>query len=624
MTPQISAAITVHAIRRTPVCRHAVALAMLLVASASPAMAQEPRSPFVHAAPAPSPIVAAWAHGPDPKAVIRTSAPRLALELRNLRADPAVADVHVRIARNGGTVGRRQAIGALAGLERRQVQLAFTPDELGLEALELSGAIHVTVAVTDVRGRPLPHADVSTVYYHRDAVGLLFYGRQALVDQFSAGDLRDSHPAWEALSMVRSALRDGGLPFEPKLARVSNAVTTFGGNSSAADGRKRFCLGISSNAFYDSSGRPWRSTLGVEQSEDYGEDYGIDGSLLPMARAFAIVSQEGNRLWHGHLDQAGCTPPIAAASDLSTSLYYSTYYSTKHSGLGVNLQMFTTDVTIDAAVPVPLFHMEVAATASPLVVTWLDEDEYVHSIFAAAAACLERYPGGHTAATYEFRLEAKGDNTGTHTDYSTFGWPVVHVKHSTTARSKFTLAHEYGHAILMAPLSPPLTAADIDYSVEAGEESQHAWGSKEWQFAAALEGFAHFVSAAVWNDVHADADGVVVTGSNINPFYQGIFDMNTFDRVFEITYEPAHQPDQGVEDDWAQFFWNYRTDTQAAAGTPDSAQLVQMWLLTYPWPKHAGFFAHLAAGVTLAIPLPGGGSAQPRFATFATLAGVDH
>jgi hypothetical protein len=41
----------------------------------------------------------------------------------------------------------------------------------------------------------------------------------------------------------------------------------------------------------------------------------------------------------------------------------------------------------------------------------MDPDEYAHSMFAAAAANAERYPGGQGNVLYEYRLRLEGDNT---------------------------------------------------------------------------------------------------------------------------------------------------------------------------------------------------------------------
>jgi hypothetical protein len=204
---------------------------------------------------------------------------------------------------------------------------------------------------------------------------------------------------------------------------------------------------------------------------------------------------------------------------------------------------------------------------------------------------------------------------------------LIHIKHSTAAKSKFTITHEYGHALLIAKLNPPLTPAGLDYSVAAGEASQHTWTSKEWQLTAAIEGFAHFVSGAVWNDLGPDADCKVVIGSDINPFAQSTKNLNTFNRLFENSYNTASYPDQGIEQDWAQFFWNYRTDTvPQPIGIPTDAQLVALFVKTYPWPVHNGFFADLTAGVLAAVPWPVPFQQHPlqRFLTFAGLAGIVH
>ena len=145
---------------------------------------------------------------------------------------------------------------------------------------------------------------------------------------------------------------------------------------------------------------------------------------------------------------------------------------------------------------------------------------------------------------------------------------------------------------------------------------------------AAFEGYAQFVSGAVWNNVGTSADCKAVVGSDPYPLLNDVVDLNRFDRLFEKNYNENNHPDEGVEQDWAQFFWGYRTDVWPlpTGGLPTDAQIVNIFVFTWKWPKHHGFFADLTGGVSLAVPSP---PANPtaslmRFAATADAAGVSH
>ena len=112
------------------------------------------------------------------------------------------------------------------------------------------------------------------------------------------------------------------------------------------------------------------------------------------------------------------------------------------------------------------------------------------------------------------------------------------------------------------------------------------------------------------------------------PLLNDVVDLNRFDRLFEKNYNENNHPDEGVEQDWAQFFWGYRTDVWPlpTGGLPTDAQIVNIFVFTWKWPKHHGFFADLTGGVSLAVPSPPGNptASLMRFAATADAAGVNH
>jgi hypothetical protein len=383
------------------------------------------------------------------------------------------------------------------------------------------------------------------------------------------------------LSGARRALAQANLHnVEPVAARVTRSRVGPGSTAFAADLR-RFCLAMPGWPYLDST---------------YGEDFGTAAQNIPLARAWVAVAQSGNSLYSGFLDAAGCTPSLAAAPNIPTLMVFSPLYL--HTGS--NTRGFVSDLNLgnDWPATMPLFFFIFEPPAAQTVLVEADTSEQTQTIFAAAVQGMERFTAGLTNALYEWSLREEGDTAGTLTGYAPEGHPRISIKYSNASRSKFTITHEYGHAVLIGKLNPQITPADIDYTVEEDETlSQHTVLSKEWQLTAAIEGFAHFVSAVAWNDVTANGDAVFVDDQ--------VYPLGSFSKYFESNYNEAGYPGQGVELDWAQFFWNYHTDTPAFPGVspPSQSMLLSIFLASYPWPKNEGFFAQFSAGAAAILPM---------------------
>jgi len=608
--------------------RELIVLALLVLAGAARAAGQVPENIFHHEHdPAPA-LGASWLGLEKADAVLRLAAPRLSLEVTNKSERELTLALNVRLSADDTRQEFQVAGGAVPAGGAKVIMVELPAEALRLAGLRYAGRIDATLVAAGAEGRGVGAAEAPSVFYHPEGRELLVYRARALRGRFGAGNFRGEQlpDAGGADGVKRELALAEIRGVEPALARVQKVHVVAGEQTGQTQqGQRRFCLFMNSDAFNDSSNREYVWPNGTVSKTDYGEDYGRDGLALPLARGWVTVSQLGAPVYTGHLDGNGCTPYVPAAANLpATAAFFPLYKS----GGGTNIQGYVSDLNLGDEWPesMPYFLFQLPPT--PWAVTWAfaDPEEKSLTIYTAAAAAMERFRGGHQNMTYGFRLGAEGNNGGTGTKYAPEGHPLVHVKYSTAAKSKFTIAHEYGHAVLMAKLNPQLAQSDLDYTVEEGEANQHTLTSKEWQLTAAVEGFAHFVSAVVWNEVGPGADAVIVDGSAPLPYDNDEWRLDTFDRVFENNYNPASYPGQGVEMDWAQFFWKYYTDPFFP---PSQQTLMAFWLGSYEWPKHEGFFADYygAAFPILTAQTPGylpPGSLTQRFLIWAQAAGIIH
>ena len=527
----------------------------------------------------------------------------------------------------------------LAAFKKGSIPVPLPIKALQLDRLQFSGKIQVEVVSTTDGGRRAGSATLPPLYYHTQHGRILVYREKVMRERFAAGNLWNvEFPLREALGQLRQVLRQAEVPnVEPMVARVSRTTAFAAGPNpqGAPEDNIRFCLYMPGEAFYDSSDRVWLNSSGIPISRDYGEDYGRAGMPIPMSRAWVALHQNSDILFSGMLDQYGCTPSLPAKPNAETGIMFSPFYFDASTGI----RGFVSDLNLggwpdfefdqQSYAMVPLFIWYFYSADSPLNMVSTDPSEPTQTMYAAASRGMERARFGQTNVLYEWRRGLVDDNTGTAANYAPEGHVRIHVKDSSTVRSKFTLVHEYGHAVLLAKLNPALD--DIDYSTEMCEpESNHTLDSKEWQLVAAMEGFANFTAAITWNEAVPfesptapccinQYEGAVYVGSaNVNPAQNtsDIIDMDQFDQVFKSgewldgcgtngEKDPEQYPGQGVEIDWAQFFWNYYTDDpEGGIVPPTQAVIHEIWMQAYSdqnWPKHEGFFTdfYQAASIVL-------------------------
>jgi hypothetical protein len=579
--------------------------------------------------------------------LLELSRPQLGVLLENPGREDAWVESRLRVVVDGRVSALHLPPVRVGALRSRTVPVTLPPGLVRSRAMRFSGKITLALEVAATARDPAPGATgnrrgpgrgdshggdsvdgvdkvqlaLPAVYFHWEGRRLIAYREDVLREAFGAGNFRGLElDAPEPFTAIRGDLDRAGLGGTlPVLASVQTASSfPVLPDDILPPGSKMFCFGLDGSAFDDSGEVP-----GVVFAPPT-EDFGREGEFVPAPRGWVAVGQLGAPLFTGFLDAGGCTPFVVANSTDEISVAFFPLYLRESN----DIRGFVSDLNLGPQWPesMPYFLFFFSPGSAVLSEVLLDGEEPVNTIFVAAANAMEQVPGGLGDVLYEFQLREAGDNAGTNTSYAPEGHPLVRVKYSLAAREKFVIGHEYAHALHIATLSPPITEDDLDYSVTANEADQHALDSKEWQLTAAFEGFAHFVSGLVWNEAVPDDDAVFRSGG-------GTFELDPFDRIFETTFDAAQFPDQGVELDWAQFFWNYHTDEyEAASGdpvlAPPSAAILDMWRASYPWPVNEGFFGDFRDGVVTILGTFG--PANPvaegleRFDAIAAAAGVDH
>lgn len=162
---------------------------------------------------------------------------------------------------------------------------------------------------------------------------------------------------------------------------------------------------------------------------------------------------------------------------------------------------------------------------------------------------------------------------------------------------RFVLGHEYGHRVIGDVLSfSAVNNCNLDSNNDGVADTGHGMTTLEWNSCAAMEGWAHFVSADIWTTSHhaggdpqgwfryfgdlVDAEAEWQAGATCNDYIR-----QYGDQCFPLNsrcnngnpFNPAvWDCDQvGVELDWMRTFWDYHTDDDLPGAIRSHLQLQQ-------------------------------------------------
>jgi hypothetical protein len=293
---------------------------------------------------------------------------------------------------------------------------------------------------------------------------------------------------------------------------------------------------------------------------DKGEDYGTNDDGWRARGALVRVLYDGSEVYDGYLNSAGCA--VINMNGGSGGLAHIEFdgRSLLAAGNGNNVLRRVwgwdpDDEPVAWTAAIQISGVQSGAVYRPEL--WGND---AYSILSYAAQ--ERFNGGENGNTvYLVKAgcgldPAKGSCStvydGRHTIFVSNGqW-----------RRKFVVVHEWGHKILT-------WAASYTNDCTSGSDS-HAMESIEFASCAAMEGWAHYVAADVWNN-HSNSSnpGATFVYWNGNIYdvelqYKGcIAELSIFQEACDVL---------GMEKDWMRFWWDFHTN--ATPGTaPHHAQM---------------------------------------------------
>lgn len=366
----------------------------------------------------------------------------------------------------------------------------------------------------------------------------------------------------------------------------------------------KICLAYPDNEFYDAS---------VRLAYDWQEDRGRNGSAWPMRYMYlSVVNVTGGaNPWFGQTDINGCSAQFSSSSD-RLNIYYGPFYWNTATGTSFQVYECDTDGTDCSAPLSSVLSYDVPASSGTYTVT-VPQYNYPIDIYLAAEQVFSRFGAGYSGTPSHFyNLNYTGVGGDTSTSYDAYlEKPIVNYA-SFDARSKFTIAHELGHAIVLDRLGEPY---EFDCSLGTGDEWNHTMQSQEYASCASMEGFGDFVAGLTWNYV-TQTDGYRVQVFDPNAGNNVVWDIETGSKKILDYCDPEPCDGYGTEYDWLRFWWDYRTNS----GTqPTNAQILDVLEAAHPWDTDLDHYDDLYDATNSVL----GGSMASRFASNASFNGTD-
>ncbi|MCI0398870.1 MAG: GEVED domain-containing protein, partial [Chloroflexi bacterium] len=288
---------------------------------------------------------------------------------------------------------------------------------------------------------------------------------------------------------------------------------------------------------------------------DFGEDYGLNDDGWRARGAKIRVYYSGGLVFDSYLNTSGCA--VIEMNGGSGGLAHIEFdgRSRLAAGAGYNYlrRMWAwepPDTPSPWTTATDIYGVQSGATYRPEM-----SGNDAFSILSYAAQ--ERFNGGVT--NENIYLVKAICNLTTDDSCSTYydGRHTLFIKSSQWQR-KYVAGHEFGHKIL---------ALDANYVNDCSSGgSGHGMNGTEYASCAAMEGWAHFVAADIWNN-HSGSDNP----GAIFVYWNGtVYDVELQNKKCYDTWTYNSTCDgYGVEGDWMRFWWDFHTnDLPSDPGSP--------------------------------------------------------
>jgi hypothetical protein len=297
-----------------------------------------------------------------------------------------------------------------------------------------------------------------------------------------------------------------------------------------------------------------------------GGDYWTDDSPKTARGIAADVKRisDGWHMWLGYTNSdTGCTGTMTLSS---TQSYLITLMTTARVYNSNYVNVLSDDNTYSLYTQVVDTNFVPSYSGQVPPYLWEDLDGlHIPQVAAAAGYALNKRYAGLSNQTFKYYAN---DTTSPPCSPScTWDEGDVYI---SSRNLKFNITHELGHAVAIRRdenlrQSPDYSAPNADCN-EADPGFSHDFASKEYASTAAVEGFAHFYAATVWNNPYEyncsfyyyknvdfdPRDTTLETGS------QRLYNCETSRKFLETNCSLISG--RGVESDWLSFWWDLHTD----------------------------------------------------------------
>jgi hypothetical protein len=541
----------------------------------------------------------------DDGTVLETRGSALDLTVRNTTAEPL--QVALVASADDGAIGlQRSSLGSfqLAGGETRTTTVDARRFGFDLAGLRFSGRVHVTAKVSSADGRAEEPSISSPVFFHQGANGLTFYGKKALRETFRSGDFRGT---------AREIASDG----EPEtLLRVTDVGSGNGSATALRDEQAALAKDVQPDAIVpavlDPASSLLNGTLGLAtyrtcvQFRSQTLDSGI-----PIANGPNIGGLEDYRAnWNDGLD----VPAYGVRVKLKLGDWEQTFdtepstgcFNWLHVGQGPYLMTVYAYATNamntfarvhnapDDFSPYPgktyrltTYYKPVLGQTTNVAVGSYDSEWTTMATLAFSLLRLNIGSGNKEFHVAMDNVEKSWSSAhwGESNQFITEGRHYVKIDNYDAESSKlqsqrkFLVGHELGHAFaaLFYGSHPDAVngwepgGSDL-HSVTPSDDScgmgeSYSIRTKEWNSLGFREGFAHFVSAIVWNNHHREGSFHWLGSHHDLERYSDGVGTNSGGRLENVCCVGANPCVESWKnattiEDWMLFFWDWYTNDE--------------------------------------------------------------
>jgi hypothetical protein len=497
----------------------------------------------------------------------------------------------------GTTKGIQVDLGSVDLLPGEIVDVAVDLAPFLREEPSYSSSVGVRVRVRDLESDAFVEQVLSTsLYFHQEDDTLVLYDANALKQHFFSGDLEDGSRIVELEDLEDASIRRI-VEWEPSgdeliMSAPDVTVSKTDAGHLASPGTlpstpvypHTLCAKINVETYDSGNLNSQGITEDIWPTADDGIAVVAYGMTVAVDTTVYVTSPSTGCVTFNH-------PNSAFVAAVSGFAYFTNTY-----GSYVRLHDGPSD-THDSY-PGATHAYTVASVSftsgSTRTVTFGDTTNPGESLFTGAAAfstSLYRYGDGLPNGTEIHVSPAGACGAANYNYYNDYTNNEAYIRmqaptcFGSNLSSKFTVAHEYGHALGNQAANTGISPEATDHSATpsscpfSGMAIDYDNTTKEWSSIAFREGWAHFVSARVWNN--AADDGLLTWGDEFDLERWSVANTprgylkNVCCPGSPGTGCPASLDGAGTIPDWMRGLWDLHTTT--CGGAPGKYDMVALY-----------------------------------------------